>query len=363
MIKLVIIDDSALVRRAISYCFEDDEDVSIVGIFPNPLEAIGQIPIIQPDIIICDIEMPSMNGLDFLRVCSEKQWKIPVIICSAQVDNPELAMQAYSLGAIDVLIKPDMSTPKAREESKGIFRRIVRLAYQSRNSLKFPSFPKTVSKVSQPPIRQEVKPLLGDTAISSKVSSTSPVRKIIVLGSSTGGPEAVKSLLRTLPSEMPPILIVQHMPQGFTKLFSDTLNRISSLTVVEAKGGEVLQNNHIYVAPGNKQMGLTKKMSEYVIKVEDSDLVNGHRPSVDYLFHSVARINALATTAIILTGMGNDGASGIKTLKEMGSPLTIAQNEETCVVFGMPKEAIATGKVDKVLPLQEISSFLVKSVK
>lgn len=363
MIKLVIIDDSALVRRAISYCFEEDEDVSIVGVFPSPVDAIIQIPVIQPDIIICDIEMPGMNGLDFLRVCSEKQWRIPVIICSAQVDNPELAMEAYSLGAVDVLLKPDMSTPKAREDSKGIFRRIVRLAYQSRSSFKFPSLqkqstPKTISS----PNNIVEKPHLENIS-STKILSNSPVRRIVLIGSSTGGPEAVKSLIKALPSEMPPILIVQHMPQGFTKLFADTLNRISSLNVIEAKGGEVLKNNHIYIAPGNKQMGIVKKMNEYIIKVDDSDLVNGHRPSVDYLFHSVARTNAPVTTAIILTGMGNDGASGIKSLKEMGSPLTIAQNEETCVVFGMPKEAIATGKVDKILPLQEISPFLVKSVK
>lgn len=359
MINLVIIDDSALVRRAISYCFEEDSDVSIVGIFPSPIEAIKQIPILNPDVIICDIEMPGMNGLDFLRACSENRWRIPIIICSAQVDNPELAMQAYSLGAIDVLLKPDMSTPKVREESKGIFRRIVRLAYQSRNSLKFPSISApTKSSVSSVPPKHDT----SGSSIS-KIPSTSPVRKIIVLGSSTGGPEAVKVVLRDLPSEMPPILIVQHMPQGFTKLFADTLNRISSLTVLEAKGGEILKNNHVYVAPGNKQMGLIKKMNEYSIKIEDADLVNGHRPSVDYLFHSVARANALITTGVILTGMGNDGANGMKVLKEMGSPLTIAQNEETCVVFGMPKEAIATGKVDKILPLQEISPFLVKSVK
>lgn len=177
MIKLIVIDDSALVRRAIRYCFEGDVDVSIVGVFTNPMEAIREILRLAPDVIICDIEMPEMNGLDFLRVCSQNRWRIPVIICSAQAGKADLAMQAYSLGAVDVLLKPDMSTPKAREDSKGIFRRIVRLAYQSRHSLKFPSS-------SPHPMPSPVQPM----GIPKMVSpSSSGVRQIIVVGASTGG--------------------------------------------------------------------------------------------------------------------------------------------------------------------------------
>lgn len=335
-------------RKLLSRMFEGDSQILVTGLFPNPIEALSQIPTLKPDVIICDIEMPYMNGLDFLKACNEKNIKIPVIICSAQADRAGLAIQAYSLGAIDVLLKPDMSSDKAREESKETFRRLILLTHQSRSRLRL----RPTKSIVAPPIKR--------SSLQKIEPRSSIITRLIVLGASTGGPDAIKNFLYSLPPNMPPILIVQHMAPGFTSLFAQTLNKECSLKVKEAEPDEVIKNNCVYIAPGNKQMSLKRVASDYVLHIAQTPLVNGHRPAVDVLFDSVARIAPRLSWGIILTGMGNDGAKGMQRLKDAGCPLTVAQDEETCVVFGMPKEAIDLGKVDKILPLGRIGPFLVE---
>jgi two-component system chemotaxis response regulator CheB len=352
-VKVLVVDDSAVVRQSLSSILESDPSIQVMGTAADPIIAVKKIMKEIPDVITLDIEMPRMDGLTFLRKIMS-QHPIPVVIISSlTAEGTEVALKALEYGAAEIIGKPAMNAAKFINESKILICDAVKAAAHSKLSRK---------KIKTTPTNLEVKPkytadvILEKPTVATRIINTD---KIIVLGASTGGTEAIRSFLKKLPEKMPGIAIVQHMPEGFTNSFANSLNNICNLEVKEAENGDKLYQGRVLIAPGNHHMLLKRIGKEYFVEVKEGPLVNRHRPSVDVLFRSAARYAGNNATGILLTGMGNDGAKGLLELKDMGAK-TIAQNEETSVVYGMPKEAAKLGAADYILGLPEIAPFLVK---
>ncbi|TGM09867.1 chemotaxis response regulator protein-glutamate methylesterase [Leptospira barantonii] len=340
MIRVFIVDDSAVVRQVLTQILSKDPEIEIVGFASDPIFASEKLSSVWPDVFILDVEMPRMDGISFLKkIMSEKP--TPVIICSSLAEKEsETAVLAMKLGAIDIIEKPKVGLKNFLEESEILFTDSIKAASKAR--LKFHPSPDGDSGFFEN--HKQTK------ADFSKISTTD---KLIAIGTSTGGTQALEFILTQLNVHCPGIVIVQHMPEKFTEAFANRLDQICEIQVKEAKDGDRIQLGSAYIAPGNKHMEIYLSGAQFHIRVLDGPLVNRHRPSVDILFNSVAKVAGKNAKGIIMTGMGNDGSNGLLRMKQTGA-FTIAQDETTCVVFGMPKEAILKGAVDTILPLPKI---------
>jgi two-component system, chemotaxis family, protein-glutamate methylesterase/glutaminase len=335
MIKVLIVDDSAVVRNIYKQLLERDPSIRVIGTASDPYIAVQKIQKEQPDVITLDIHMPRMDGLTFLRKIMSQAPMPVIVISSYTAQNAETALKALEAGAVDVLSKPNLLDEKVIQEYG------VELIEKIKGAVK--------AKLG---VKRER--LSTGKAISDYSKMRFSTRSVIAMGASTGGTEALAHILRELPALMPPILIVQHMPEKFTSSFAQRLDSICALKVKEAVDGEQVTHGTVYVAPGGKHMSLAQNGIRTVIRIRDGELVNRHKPSVNVLFNSIAELKGRDALGIILTGMGDDGASGILAMHQQGA-YTIAQDEESSVVFGMPHKAILTGGVSAVLPLERIS--------
>lgn len=347
-IKVLIVDDSAVVRQTLSDVLESDNHITVIGTAMDPLFAMRKIQEERPDVIISDVEMPRMDGLSFLKQIMSDQHPIPVVICSSKTETgSENALKALEYGAVDIIQKPKLGTKEFLEESKVRICDAVKAAYQARIR---PLPAHVVTAAVQPKLTADVI-LPKPEPISGNLETT---EKVIVVGASTGGTEALREFLEVLPVDAPGIVIVQHMPEHFTAAFAKRLDGLCKISVKEAEDNDTVLRGRALIAPGNKHTLLKRAGARYYVEVKDGPLVCRHRPSVDVLFRSAARYAGKNAVAVIMTGMGDDGSRGMKELHDVGA-YTIAQDESTCVVFGMPNEAIKAGAVDVVLPLQHIA--------
>lgn len=341
-IKVLVIDDSALVRQTLTDIINSDDQLEVIGVAADPFFAAQKIRTHIPDVITLDVEMPRMDGLTFLKTLMS-QCPVPVVIISSLTQHgSQLALRALDLGAVEIVAKSEIkNTREHLEDSKIRITDAIKAAYmvpvKKRSLTKpVPDYPK-VDKVHQSQVDDIYK----------------TTDKVIAIGASTGGTEALRYFLTRTPATSPGILITQHMPPGFTKSFADQLNTICEVTVKEASNGERVMRGHAYIAPGGMHMELYRSGAKYFIKVQDGPLVNRHKPSVEVLFNSVAKHAGQNAVGIIMTGMGRDGAEGLLNMKEAGAR-TIAQDEKSSVVFGMPKEAIKLGAVDQIMSLDDM---------
>lgn len=346
-IDVLIVDDSALVRETLSEVISSDPRFTVIGTARDPVIAIEKMKKKVPDVITLDIEMPRMDGLTFLQKIMSSH-PIPVVICSSLTDtNSETALKAMEYGAVDIITKPKLATKRFLEESKIRICDAIEAAFLAKRKIK------TRSSFSM-----KVPPKYSaDVILSAAAGSNSMIRttdKVIVVGASTGGTEALKVFLEAVPMDAPGMVIVQHMPEHFTSAFSRRLDGLCKVTVKEAEDNDTIIRGRVLIAPGNYHIILKRSGARYYVEVKKGPLVSRHRPSVDVLFRSASRYAGRNTVGIIMTGMGNDGAAGMKEMKDAGAD-TFAQDKNSCVVFGMPKEAIKLGAVDHILPLKELA--------
>jgi len=338
-IRVLIVDDSAVVRQIFTRELSQDPEIEVIGSAPDPYVARDKIVALKPDVITLDMEMPRMDGLTFLKKLM-KYYPLPVVVVSSLTPKgSQLALEALKAGAIEVLCKPGASYT------------VGDMAVELIDKIK------AASKA-----RLDRRPAIGEGVIErKKLYLHKTTNKVIAMGASTGGTQALEYVLRRLPQNIPGIVIVQHMPENFTKSFADRLNELCDIEVKEGEDGDSVSVGRALIAPGNKHMLLRRSGAMYYVEVKDGPLVSRHRPSVDVLFRSVAKYAGANAIGVIMTGMGKDGAEGLKEMKENGA-YTIAQDERTCVVFGMPKVAIEYGAVDDVVPLDRIPEALVEKV-
>jgi two-component system chemotaxis response regulator CheB len=340
-IKVLIVDDSAIVRKIFSEELTGEPDIEVVGTAPDPYVARDKIVQLKPDVITLDIEMPRMDGLTFLRKLM-KHYPLPVIIVSSlTAQGSKMALEAVEWGAVEVLAKP------------GGAYSVGDMGIQLKEKIRAAS--RVNPRYSRPPVA----PSPAREKVSLALSETT--QKIIALGASTGGTEALKEILMEFPPTIPGMVIVQHMPAQFTKAFAERLNGLCAIAVKEAQDGDSVLNGQALIAPGNFHMVLRRSGVRYFVNVKDGPMVHHQRPAVDVLFNSVAQYAGANAVGVICTGMGADGAVGLLKMKEAGAR-TIAQDEASCVVFGMPKEAIKLGAADQVVPLGEISQRVVRAL-
>jgi len=347
-IRVLLVDDSASVRQTLTKILDDSDDIEVMGVAGDPFAAADKIADSVPDVIILDIEMPRMDGLTFLLQIMT-QHPIPTIICSSlAVEGSDSIMKAFSYGAVDVITKPRLGTKRFLEESSILLQDAVRAASVARLSrlrnleTLHPS-PKLDADVVLPAARRRI--------------LTETTEKIVLVGASTGGTEALRVFLEALPEDAPGLAIVQHMPENFTRSFAQRLNSLCRIGVKEAADGDAILRGQALIAPGNLHTLVRRSGANYHVEIQDGPLVTRHRPSADVLFRSGAVNAGKNAIGVIMTGMGDDGAKGMKELKDAGA-LTIAQDEESCVVFGMPKEAIKLGAIDHVLSLEKIAGIV-----
>lgn len=337
-IKVLIIDDSALIRSILKEVINSYPDMEAIGAAANPLQARDMIKSLNPDVLTLDVEMPEMDGLTFLEKLMRLR-PLPVLMISSLTERgSEAALRALELGAVDFLAKPKLGISDGMREYADDIAAKIRAAYLSKSRL--------ARKIAPTGAAQEVLPDLGN-----RITST---EKIIILGASTGGTEAIKEFLIRLPADAPGILIAQHMPEAFTKSFAARLDSLCKINVVEAQGNERVLPGHAFIAPGHSHLMLKRSGANYMTELSQTAPVNHHRPSVEVLFRSAAKHAGPNVIGVMLTGMGKDGANAMLEMRQAGA-YNFAQNEETCVVFGMPREAIAVGAVDEIVPIQDMA--------
>ena len=340
-IKVLVIDDSALIRGVMKEIINREKDMECVGAAPDPLVAREMIKSLNPDMLTLDVEMPKMDGLDFLERLMRLR-PLPVLMVSTLTERgSDITFRALELGAVDFIAKPKMDIARGMEEYAADISDKIRAVAQARVC-------KTATSL------EIQKKYSADAILPSVAGRFSSTEKLIVIGASTGGTEAIKEVLTKLPADSPGVLITQHMPEHFTKSFADRLNKLCKISVKEAEHNERVLPGHAYIAPGHSHLLLSRSGANYIVKLDQGSPVNRHRPSVDVLFRSTANVAGANAIGVILTGMGKDGVLGMLEMKQVGSH-TIAQDEASCVVFGMPKEAIAAGGVAEILPLPNIA--------
>jgi two-component system chemotaxis response regulator CheB len=335
--RVLIVDDSSVVRSILSRELSRDPEIEVVGTATDPYVARDKIVELKPDVITLDVEMPRMDGLTFLKKLMRYQ-PMPVVVVSSLTEaGGELAMEALSSGAIEVMCKP------------GSAYSVGDMAVELIHKVKAAAKAKIIAPIIHP--KEQV------PAISTSLARTT--NKIIAIGTSTGGTEALRNVIPHLPINAPGVLVVQHMPEHFTKSFAESLDRDSRVSVSEAVDGDSVVPGKVLIAPGNKHMLLRRSGARYLVQVKDGPRVNRHRPSVEVLFKSVAQYAGANAVGAIMTGMGDDGAAGLLEMLSAGAR-TIAQSEKTCVVFGMPKVAIELGAAEQIVDLHEISARLIE---
>ncbi len=345
MIKVLIVDDSALIRRILTDILNTDDEISVVGTARNGKEALEKIEILKPDLVTLDIEMPIMDGITALQHIVSK-YKIPVIMISTlSQEGAELTIKALDEGAVDFLPKPNNVFNLSKED----------ISSDIINKIKAGANSKIIHA-------QPIELPLKDIKLKQKVDRGKKINYIVSIGSSTGGPRALQNVLSRLPKDInASIVIAQHMPPKFTKSLADRLNSISEIIVKEAEEGEILEKGCAYIAPGDFHMRIVKEENNLVIRLNKSPKIMGLRPTVDNLMESVAEIKEYLKLGVILTGMGSDGAKGIMAIKK-SKAYTIAQDEASSVVYGMPRASIETGLIDTVLPIHEIGDKISNKV-
>ncbi len=338
-IRVLVVDDSALIRSVMKELINREADMECVGSAPDPLVAREMIKTLNPDVLTLDVEMPKMDGLEFLERLMRLR-PMPVVMVSTLTERgSDITFRALALGAVDFVSKPKMDIARGMEEYAAEITDKIRAAAQARVR-------KTVAAISER--------LSADAILPSIAGRYASTEKLIIIGASTGGTEAIKEVLSRMPADVPGILITQHMPEAFTKSFAERLNGLCKISVKEAVHNERILPGHAYIAPGHSHLMLKRSGANYMTELSQGPPVNRHRPSVDVLFRSAANVAGANALGIILTGMGKDGAQGLLEMRQTGSH-TIAQDEASCVVFGMPREAIAVGAACEVMPLQNIS--------
>ena len=348
-IKVLVVDDSAVVRQALSEIINAEDDLDVIGAAADPLIAATKIAKQRPDVITLDVEMPRMDGLTFLQKIMS-QSPIPVVICSSLTGKgAETTLKAMQYGAVDIINKPKTGARQFFEESRIVICDAIRAAAVARMRKLSDS-----SKMLEPKLTADA--ILPRPKVGISLQTT---QKIVVLGASTGGTEAIRSFLEALPYDAPGIAIVQHMPEHFTAAFANRLNDTCKVSVKEAEDGDTVIQGRVLIAPGNRHMLLKRSGARYFVSLKDGPLVSRHRPSVDVLFRSTARYAGNNAIGVIMTGMGDDGSKGMLEMKQAGA-LNIAQDEQSCVVFGMPNEAIKQGAVDHVMPLTHIAEKVLR---
>jgi len=341
-IRVLIVDDSAVVRQTLSEVLSSDPAIEVIGTASDPFVAAERMRTEVPDVITLDIEMPRMDGLTFLQKIMS-QHPLPVIICSSLAEaGAETTLKALEYGAVDIIAKPRMGSRQFLEDSRVMLCQAVKAAAGARLRAR--------------PLRPAVEPKLTADAILARPTGAmlQTTEKVVTIGASTGGTEALRALLEVLPPDAPGIVIVQHMPEVFTRAFANRLDSLCQISVKEAETNDTVLRGRALIAPGNHHTLLKRSGARYYVEIKDGPLVSRHRPSVDVLFRSAARYAGANAVAVIMTGMGDDGANGMLEMKQAGA-YTIAQDEATSVVFGMPNEAIKRGAVDEILPLEAIA--------
>lgn len=336
--KVLIVDDSALIRSVMKEIIGSQPDMEVVGVAPDPIIARDLIKQTNPDVLTLDVEMPRMDGLDFLEKLMRLR-PMPVVMVSSLTERgSEITLRALELGAVDFVTKPKISIQSGMQEYTEMIADKIRAAAKASirpRAVASADAPKTAGAESLPQMRN---PLLSS-------------EKLIIIGASTGGTEAIKEFLIKMPSDCPGILIAQHMPEGFTRSFAQRLDNLCKISVREAAGNERVLPGHAYIAPGHSHLRLVRSGANYMTQLDQGPPVNRHRPSVDVLFHSAAGCAGKNAVGVILTGMGKDGAQGMLEMRNAGA-YNFAQDEASCVVFGMPREAIAVGASHEVVALQ-----------
>jgi two-component system, chemotaxis family, protein-glutamate methylesterase/glutaminase len=351
-VRVLIVDDSALVRQTLQDLLSADPQIDVIGTAPDPFVAAERMRHEIPDVITLDVEMPRMDGLTFLRKIMA-QHPIPVVVCSSLTEQgSETALKALEYGAVEIITKPRLGTRQHLIESRTRLCDAVKAAARVR--------------VKTPPKPWHVPPKLTADAVLAKPlpnrAMICTTDKVVVVGASTGGTEALRILLESMPKDAPGILIVQHMPENFTRSFAQRLDSICQITVKEAETDDTVISGRALIAPGNRHMLLKRSGARYYVEIKEGPLVSRHRPSVDVLFRSAARYAGANAVGVIMTGMGDDGAQGMVEMKAVKA-YTIAQDEASSVVFGMPAEAIKRGAVEKVLPLDRIAAEVLRQCR
>ncbi|GAA5175105.1 MULTISPECIES: protein-glutamate methylesterase/protein-glutamine glutaminase [Halomonadaceae] len=339
-IKVLCVDDSALIRDLMSEIINSQSDMEVVATAPDPLVARDLIKRTNPDVLTLDVEMPRMDGLDFLERLMRLR-PMPVLMVSSLTQaGSEITLRALELGAVDFVSKPQLGIRSGMLDYSEMIADKIRAAARSR-----PRAGRRQQDAPAEPIRAPF--------ISSE--------KLIIIGASTGGTEAIRHVLEPLPANTPAILITQHMPGGFTRSFAERLDRLCRISVKEAEDGERVLPGHAYIAPGDRHLKLSRSGANYVVALDDGEPVNRHRPSVDVLFNSAAKNAGRNAIGVILTGMGKDGAAGLLDMRKAGAH-TLAQSEATCVVYGMPREAVAVGGAVETVDLEQMASKIMQQV-
>ena len=345
-IRVLVVDDSAVVRGILSRAINSQPDMMVIGLASDPISAIERLKTVTPDVLTLDVEMPRMDGLQFLEKLMRIRPLPVVMVSSLTARGAEVTMKALELGAVDFVAKPGSISG----DGMGVYADEVAEKVRAAAAARVTRKPGRTAQAG-PAERLPARAALATAAPTSD--------KTIVIGASTGGVEALREVLEPLPEAMPPILIAQHMPGGFTRTFAQRLDTQCRIGVKEAEDGELLAQGQAYIAPGDWHLTIARKQGKLVVRVTDDPPVNRHRPSVDPLFRSAAQLTGGRCIGVMLSGMGSDGASAMLELRRSGSH-NIAQDEASCVVFGMPRQAIAAGAVHDVLPLREISARLVE---
>jgi two-component system chemotaxis response regulator CheB len=351
-IKVMIVDDSAVVRQVLAQVLGAQPDIEVTHAVADPLLAMQRLKLQRPDVIVLDVEMPRMDGITFLRLLMQDQ-PLPVVICSTLTEaGARTTVEAMAAGAFATVAKPKLGLKQFLQEASDELVQTVRAAARAnvsrlvhRSAAPPPVTPKHSADVVLPPAAQR--------------AMTQTTERVVALGTSTGGTQALEEVLTALPRTAPGIVVVQHMPEKFTAAFAQRLDSLAQIEVKEAASGDRVLPGRALIAPGGRHMVLRRNGAQYMVEVMDGPLVNRHRPSVDVLFRSVARAAGANALGVIMTGMGDDGAAGLLEMRQAGAR-TLAQDEASCVVFGMPKEALRRGGVERSVPLGAIAQELMR---
>lgn len=344
-IRVLVVDDSAFMRKVLTDIINAELHMEVAGTAKNGKEALQMIKDVKPDVVTMDIEMPIMDGLTALEIAM-KENPVPIVMLSSLTkEGADATFKALELGAVDFIAKPSSVFKVSTDDVKKELLEKINIA----------------ARLNVHPKR--VVPQAKARALPVKYLGNNSLKKIIAIGTSTGGPKALQSVIPALPKALDaPVLVVQHMPPGFTKSLADRLNSMSELTVKEAEHGDILMAGFCYIAPGDRHLRVTKEGNQYKIVLGSDAPVTGHKPSCDAMFDSLAALGLANVIAVIMTGMGSDGAKGLANLKQARNTV-IAQDEESCVVFGMPKSAIKVNAVDKVVPLDTITEEILRAME